>query len=647
MAEGPKMGRRQQARMAQRRKRRIILLILLLVAMLLALCVLAAVYLSNQSTSTGDSEIEITEKTEQLEDADEEEAADAEEESLTESEDAEETEDAEEVEEEEDAEAEDAEEEDSEADTTGSTSTTGTTASGTSSSTSDSASSSTTASSTSSSTSDSASSSTTTGSTGSSSDSASSSTTATSTSSSSDSTSSSTTTSGSTSSGSSTTATDTIQTATLSSAVDTVVIGASGTLTCDIVSSSGNDVTAACTIVYTGSGCTVSGNSVTFDQVGTATIYATITYNGTSINTNTITITVTKAPLESVTLTCSASKAETGETATLTLVALDSKGVDITSDCTVTWKASGCTVKDGVVTLTQAGTATVKAVVSYEGTSMTTEKVTITVTDPEEPVAEQILTALIVSCDVADAELEEVVTFEVTALDQNGEALTEAVITCEGSGCTVEGTTVTLDQTGEAVITVTAIYGEVTLTESITITVHHTVTLSDGETEVDLTELGQTVTGMDGLWSLALPELLTAGEENTEESGTWSDELMGFAIAVSVTESEEADTIEALYQARLAELEALIATIEEENEALPDSLKAEVPTILSGEYDAEAGTYAITWQQGTSITSEQLVLSGAYRLSIVATWEEESFPYGTELMGYIMESLEISDETEE
>ncbi|MCD8145240.1 MAG: Ig-like domain-containing protein, partial [Oscillospiraceae bacterium] len=293
----------------------------------------------------------------------------------------------------------------------------------------------------------------------------------------------------------------------------------------------------------------------------------------------------------------------------------------------------------GTVTFDTAGTAKIAATVTYEGNSITTGTVSVTVT--EDPVT---LTTLELTCSVEEAEKGDTATLTVIAKDQNGEPVTDAEISCEGTNCTVEDMTVTFDQGGVATITATASRKGVTVTGQVEITVHSSVTLSDGTT-VDLTDLSQTVTNSTYGWSVSLPALLTADSDNTEETVLYSSELLGFSVTMTVADLDEGDTatLKERYTARLEELEALIESIKADNETLPESLQAAVPTILSASYSETAGTYAITWQQGDTVTSEHFYLGSASTAGVTAVWDVETLPSGSELLDYILDTYSPGD----
>ena len=639
-----KIGKREQARRQKRKKRLIVLLICAAAVVFVVLCVIFASYVSNRS---GTDQIEITdaEDTDEAEDEEADTAADTnsddadEDESEPAEEDASDSSD-EETSEDADADSDSSDESDtaedadsSDSSDTGSSSSSASTGSGSSSSS---------ASTSSGSSSSSASTSTSSSSSGTSSDSDSSlsasSGTSASTADSTDST------SDASSESSSAAAAETLKSATLTSPVDSVTVGASGTLSCTVTGSTGNDLTADSTIVYYGTGCTITGNQVSFDTVGTAKIYAEITYNGASIRTNTITITVSRAAIESVTLTCSTSEAVEGDTAELTLTVLNTNGEDITADCTVSWTAENCTIEDGIVTLDTVGTARIHADVTYYNATVVSKTVKITVT--EDPV---VLTSAVVEVPVSEAEKGDSVTLSASALDQDGNVLDDAELSYEGTNCTIDGDTVTFTEGGIAVITVTAVRKGITVTsDPVEITVHNTVTITDEdgtETAIDLTELNQEVSSSYYGWSVSLPEVLSADASNTRKTVTYASDALGFSITFSVKNrsSSDTDSIRTLYQARLSELKDLIAETEETNETLDEAEQTDVPVIRSSSYSRTEGTWSILWQQGDVITAEHYYVGDSRILSVTAVWDESDFPEGESLLSYIMATFQPGD----
>ena len=619
-----KIGKREQARRQKRKKRLIVLLICAAAVVFVVLCVIFASYVSNRS-DTDQIEITDAEDTDEAEDEEADTAADTnsddadEDESEPAEEDASDSSD-EETSEDADADSDSSDESDTAEDADSSDS-------------SDTGSSSSSASTGSGSSSSSASTSTSSSSSGTSSDSDSSSSASsgTSTADSTDST------SDASSESSSSAAAETLSSATLTSPVDSVTVGASGTLSCTVTGSTGNDLTADSTIVYYGTGCTITGNQVSFDTVGTAKIYAEITYNGASIQTNTITITVSRAAIESVTLTCSTSEAVEGDTAELTLTVLNTNGEDITADCTVSWTAENCTIEDGIVTLDTVGTARIHADVTYYNATVVSKTVKITVT--EDPV---VLTSAVVEVPVSEAEKGDSVTLSASALDQDGNVLDDAELSYEGTNCTIDGDTVTFTEGGIAVITVTAVRKGITVTsDPVEITVHNTVTITgeDGtETAIDLTELNQEVSSSYYGWSVSLPEVLSADASNTRKTVTYASDALGFSITFNVKNrsSSDTDSIRTLYQARLSELKDLIAETEEANETLDEAEQTDVPVIRSSSYSRTEGTWSILWQQGDVITAEHYYVGDSRILSVTAVWDESDFPEGESLLSYIM-----------
>lgn len=712
-----KMGKREMARRQKRRRRRIAILICVAVVIVILLCVLFASYYGSHRSS---SEEEIVVETESVEESSEEEDSELTEEEEEETEEPD-TDEDEELEEEEDSDSEaaDEEEEADSSDTDDSSSSESSDSSGSTASVTASSSTSTSTSSSTLSATVVSSSSESTGSSSSGSSSESASNASSSTGSSTD--------SGSGTDTEADSETEILQSATLTSEVDSVTVGASGTLACEVTSSSNSDITAECRIVYYGTGCTISGDQVYFDTVGTAQIYAVITYNGSSIRTNTITITVVPAELESVSLECSVSSADYGDTAELTVKALDENGSDVTSDCTITWKTENCAVEDGTVTFDTAGTAEIYAIVTYEGSSMQTNTITVEVTLVElesvalecavdsalqwdtaelvltalnaegEDITEdctvvwetqnctvedgtvtfdtigtaefyaevtyadktltsdtitieveedpQTLTSVTLICSVEEVEREDTAVLSALAEDQDGNELDDVTFVYEGTDCTIDGDTVTFDEGGTATLKVSATRKHVTVSsEEIEVTVHHTVTLSDG-TETDLTDLSQEVESELYGWSVQLPDLFEEDESSTESSEVYSSGEMGFTVTFSSSarSSGDTDSVYVLYKARLQELEDLIEEIEEENETLPSDMQGTVPEILSSSYSRSAGTYTITWQQGSVVYTEQYYVGESRIESVVASWDEDDFPEGEYLIDYILDTYESGD----
>lgn len=380
----------------------------------------------------------------------------------------------------------------------------------------------------------------------------------------------------------------TLKSATLSSSVLVATQGDKAELSWKAYDDQGNDITDQCSIAYQTIGCGVEGNAVTFSAAGQATITGTVTYNGTAVNTNTVTIQVSplvvvKPQLASATLTCSVSAAKVGDTAQLTVTALDSQGNDISGACTVSYSETELvTVEGSTITFQTPGTVTLTATVTYEGGSITTEPVSISVVGP--------LAQVELTYDGADTvALGTTATLSATAKDGSGNVLSDATISYTIMNALGSGGTLTFTKPGTVTVTASATLDEVTVTsEPITIQVSDQVAL--GEEQVELT---QQVSDSRFGWSVYLPKEAKKPTESDSAEGdvtyvyTPTGKDWNVTFTLSAADREEADT----------------ATLEQLLEARKKALTSQNITPTA---ETTKSYYQLTWTAGDQITVERV-----------------------------------------
>jgi hypothetical protein len=380
----------------------------------------------------------------------------------------------------------------------------------------------------------------------------------------------------------------TLKSATLSSSVLVATQGDKAELSWKAYDDQGNDITDQCSIAYQTIGCGVEGNAVTFSAAGQATITGTVTYNGTAVNTNTVTIQVSplvvvKPQLASATLTCSVSAAKVGDTAQLTVTALDSQGNDISGACTVSYSETELvTVEGSTITFQTPGTVTLTATVTYEGGSITTEPVSISVVGP--------LAQVELTYDGADTvALGTTATLSATAKDGSGNVLSDATISYTIMNALGSGGTLTFTKPGTVTVTASATLDEVTVTsEPITIQVSDQVAL--GEEQVELTlQVSDSRFG----WSVYLPKEAKKPTESDSAEGdvtyvyTPTGKDWNVTFTLSAADREEADT----------------ATLEQLLDARKKALASQNITPTA---ETTKSYYQLTWTAGDQITVERV-----------------------------------------
>lgn len=443
----------------------------------------------------------------------------------------------------------------------------------------------------------------------------------------------------------------TLKSGTLNCTVTTAAQGSQGKLTWKALDSKGKDITAKCSITYIAENCTVEGSTVTFQNVGTASITGRISYNGASVTTNAVSVEVTALPvvipvpepepesvLTSVNLLCPVEIAGEGETAELTVTALDSVGKDITPDCTVSYTAAGCTVEGNTVTFGGMGTAEIAAVVTYQGVTLTTETVTVTVTGQ--------LAAVTLSCTQEEGEnsavsLGDTATLSAKGMDANGNELTGCAILYSAPRAAVEGNQVTFDREGKVTITATATRGDVTVTSNtVTVYVDFNVILSKAGNM--MVHMGQHLTNQRFGWYLCLPDLAQRQVEKDEDGKELADDSLvvyryaGLDLTVSIASAdreEESSDLREAYNARVA------------------ALTADGAQILSAEQAEGDGRYQITWQKDDAVTTERRYIGSASETTLTAVYPAEKREGAEQLMSIIFStfqkgSLDVTHPTE-
>jgi hypothetical protein len=394
----------------------------------------------------------------------------------------------------------------------------------------------------------------------------------------------------------------TLKSATLSSTVLAATQGDKAELSWKAYDDQGNDITDQCSIAYQTIGCGVEGNAVTFSAAGQATITGTVTYNGAAVNTNTVTIQVSpmvvvKPQLASATLTCSVSAAKVGDTAQLTVTALDSQGNDISGACTVSYSETElATVEGSTITFQTPGTVTLTATVTYEGGSITTEPVSISVVGP--------LAQVELTYDGADTvALGTTATLSATAKDGSGNVLSDATISYTIMNALGSGGTLTFTKPGTVTVTASATLDEVTVTsEPITIQVSDQVAL--GEEQVELT---QQVSDSRFGWSVYLPKEAKKPTESDSAEGdvtyvytpTGKDWNVTFTLSAADREEADTATLEQLLKARKKELTSQNIT----------------PTT-----ETTKSYYELTWTAGDQITVERVYVGTKSTNTITITY---------------------------
>jgi hypothetical protein len=151
--------------------------------------------------------------------------------------------------------------------------------------------------------------------------------------------------------------------------------------------SDGNDVTEQCTVSFATENCTVEGSTVTFTEAGTATIQASVTYDGITKTSSKLSYQVNEAPvvvipvLTTVTLGDLETTYNQGDSVTLTAAAKDQNENALSNGVTFTYSVTGATLDEetNTVTFDQWGTVTIIVTGTQGDTSVTSESVTIVV----------------------------------------------------------------------------------------------------------------------------------------------------------------------------------------------------------------------------------------------------------------------------
>ncbi len=429
----------------------------------------------------------------------------------------------------------------------------------------------------------------------------------------------------------------TLKSGTLSCSVTTATQGGQAKLTWKAVDSKGNDITSKCSISYSASGCTVQGNTVTFPNVGKVSVTGTITYNGKSVTTNTISVEVAvpvpspkpESVLTSVRLSCPVSTVKRGETAQLTVTALDADGKDITGDCSITYTVAGCTVSGNTVTFDTLGTAALTAAVTYKDVTLNTETAAVTVIGP--------LSTVTLTCTPDNgktaASVGDTATLTVQTVDAGGNPLTGCTVTYTATAAAVEGNKVTFNQGGKVTITATAVLDDVTVTSNtVTVYVDFRVVLTKaGNLTVPM---GQHVTNGRYGWYVCLPTLAAKvvekdanGKEIVNDGlVTYRYDPLGMSVSVASADREETKaTAEELYNARIA------------------ALTADQAQILTSTKPTEAGYYQITWQKEETVTTERCYVGAASQSTLSAAYPAEKRAGAEQLLSIIASTFETGN----
>ena len=162
-------------------------------------------------------------------------------------------------------------------------------------------------------------------------------------------------------------------------------------LVTSVIDQDGNDATSESTISYKVTGpasCSADG-ILTLTGAGKVTVIAIAAFNGKETESTPLSINVTEdekplaAYLNKVMIQASKTNAKKSEKVQLTVVALDQNQKDITSVSKVSYAVSGpasCSTS-GILTFTGAGIVTVSASAAYNGKTVRSSAVTITVTE--------------------------------------------------------------------------------------------------------------------------------------------------------------------------------------------------------------------------------------------------------------------------
>ncbi len=435
-----------------------------------------------------------------------------------------------------------------------------------------------------------------------------------------------------------TTETVTLKSGTLSCTVTSATQGSQANLTWKALDSKGNDITSKCTITYSVTNCTVKGNTVTFRNVGTASVTGTITYNGSQVTTNAISVKVAAQPavtttpdpvvLTAASLSCTADTAKQGESAELAVTALDAAGKDITSDCTIIYTSVGCTVEGNTVTFDTLGTAEITAKVTYQDVTLTTETVSVAVTGPLAAVT---LTYTPDNSVKTTVSVGDTATLSVKAVDVNGAELSGCTVTYTATNATVEENKVTFDHQGKVTITATALLDGVTVTSGpVTVYVDFQVILTKAGNITVV--MGQHVTNERFGWYICLPTLATKvtekdadGNEVVNDSlAVYNYKLLDMTVSIVSEDREESDT----------------ATVEELYSARTEALTAEGAQILAGKKSTETGYYQITWQKDATVTTEYCYVGSASESTLIATYPAENREGAEQLFAIIASTFQ-------
>jgi hypothetical protein len=320
-----------------------------------------------------------------------------------------------------------------------------------------------------------------------------------------------------------------------------------------------------------------------------------------------------EATLDSVLLTASVTNPlaiTKGETATLSWTAKDSDGNDVTDQSTAEFITTNCTVNGSTVSFMEAGTATIRVSVTYNGITKTSSKLSYQVNEPV--VVIPVLTTVTLGDLESTYNQGGSVTLSATAEDQNGNELSSVTFAYIVTGATLdeETNTVTFDQWGEVTITVTGTQDDTTVSsEAVTITVLPVV----GDTV-----LSQKISDQVFGSSYYLPEAAAtdADQENTNGEPT-----------------EEESTDPVTYQLKdEAENVVLTATLsgadraEDDTATLEEAMKAAMATLNVSEENAtlneEKGYYELTYTDGDTTVLVRCYLGEKASNTLTITYAE-------------------------